>query len=296
MGEKEIVAILVGPAGWSYADWVGKVYPKGSKPRDHLNLISQYFDCIEVNVTFYRQVSARMVGDWIRRVDKPQFKFNFKVNQAVTHNDPPNMAEARKFIETIKPAIDFKSLGTVLLQFPFSFVKTATTVDRLKSIVSEFSALNPVVEFRHKGWLSDETFSLLKSMNAAFCNIDQPVGKASVPPTTVRTSDIAYIRLHGRNYNAWFSKTADRDDKYNYLYSVEELRFWVHAANNLARHAKFLYFITNNHYGGKGLVNALQVKSLLTESKVAVPPLLLENYPVLKECAVPSTDSQQTLF
>ena len=120
-----------------------------------------------------------------------------------------------------------------------------------------------------------------------FVNIDQPLFHGSMPPTERVTAGKGYVRLHGRNFESWFSKEADRDSRYDYLYNEEELASWVEKLRDISRDAGTTFVFSNNHYRGQAAVNALELKSLLTGEKVPVPAPLLETYPRLAKVAVP---------
>ena len=84
----------------------------------------------------------------------------------------------------------------------------------------------------------------------------QPASSATLTGTRIVTGPVAYIRLHGRNARAWFSRDAGRDEKYDYLYSREELRLWEEAIGEME--ADRLFLILNNHFQGKAIANALE--------------------------------------
>ena len=143
------------------------------------------------------------------------------------------------------------------------------------------------VELRHASWNDAEIFALLREHRAAFCNIDQPLIGRSTEPSAEVTSDIAYVRMHGRRYDTWFSDDAEVPsyERYNYLYSKDELAPWAERIENVAERARDVFVVTNNHYLGKAVVNALQLLSLISKSKVDVPETLRRKYPELEAIA-----------
>jgi len=147
-----------------------------------------------------------------------------------------------------------------------------------------------VVEVRHDSWDNDETIALFAKQNVAFCNIDQPTLGRSLAPTEHVTSPLGYVRLHGRNYKEWFNSD-DRNDRYNYLYSVDELGGWKEKIEAVAEKAQTTYVITNNHYEARAGANALELKSMLTGKRVKAPPELLDTYPDLKKFADPDHEA-----
>jgi len=127
--------------------------------------------------------------------------------------------------------------------------------------------------------------------NVGFCNIDQPVLGHSLAPTEHVTASIAYVRLHGRNYNHWFvekgSASDNRNDRYNYLYNARELEDWKQKIANVAEKAHTTYVITNNHFESKAGVNALELKAMISAKKVKAPPTLIQKYPEMRKFAEP---------
>ncbi len=167
-------------------------------------------------------------------------------------------------------------LGAVLVQFPFSFHRTKETLAYLDGVLKRFADYPLVVEVRHATWNVPPVFELLRERGAGFCNIDQPVIGRSLEPSALVTGPVGYVRLHGRRHDTWFN---------DYLYSEEELRPWAARVEKVADAARDVYVITNNHYQGKGAVNALQLISMLTKAKVKVPEPLREKYPELEKIA-----------
>jgi uncharacterized protein YecE (DUF72 family) len=121
----------------------------------------------------------------------------------------------------------------------------------------------------------------------AFCNVDQPLIGRSLKPSEEVTSSIGYIRLHGRRYDTWFSDDPDvpQYERYNYLYSADELAPWKKRIETVAQGTQNTFVITNNHYLGKAVVNALQLISMLKGVKVKVPDSLRQHYPELGQIA-----------
>jgi uncharacterized protein YecE (DUF72 family) len=106
-------------------------------------------------------------------------------------------------------------------------------------------------------------------------------------PSAEATSPIGYVRLHGRRYDTWFSDdpATPAHERYNYLYSVEELDPWVARIRSINEHTRNTFVITNNHYQGKAVVNALQLLSILKGTKLKVPEPLRQHYPELEQIA-----------
>lgn len=290
----------IGPAGWSYDDWEGIVYPLKKGPGFHpLTFLATYVNFIEVNSTFYRPPSVAVSLSWVRRISPfPGFLMAIKLHQVFTHERQGfSSKEVDEFKLGIEPLRAKEKLAAILIQFPWSYYLSSANLDYLASLFQHFSGYPLAVEVRHASWNRPEFFALLREYGVAFCNIDQPVINRSLRPTTISTrSDFSYVRLHGRNYRDWFREDAGRDDRYNYLYSQEELEEWVTRIKKLAENTDRVYIVTNNHYRGQALANALQLRNLLTGEKLEVPPLLLEKYPVLATIAREVSSSQASLF
>lgn len=291
--------LRIGPAGWSYPDWAGHVYPsRRTKGFHEATFLAQFFDTIEINTSFYQPIRADHAVTWIERVEaNPSFVFTAKLWQRFTH-EPSGSAEDERLVrEGFDVLRDAGKLGAVLLQFPFSFHSTPETMQHLAGLLKRFADYPLVVELRHSSWQNHETLRLLEEHHAGFCNIDQPVIGRSITPTSQSTSPVGYARFHGRRYDTWFSDNpaTPAHERYNYLYSVDELRPWVERIQKVGQKSRDTYVITNNHYQGKSVVNALQLLSILKGVKVKVPDELRRRYPQLEEIAS-EMPSAPTLF
>ncbi len=282
--------IRIGPAGWSYKDWEGVVYPKKPGAKfDPLAYLARFFDTIEINSSFYRPPTASTTKSWAGRVvDNPNFTFTAKLHRVFTHERGQATREDEKsFREGIEPLADSGKLGALLIQFPWSFKNTDEERAYLANLIKRFKDYPLVIEVRHASWNTDDTYEELENLEVGICNIDQPIFKKSVKPGALITSPVGYVRLHGRNYQNWFREKAPRDERYNYLYSLDELDPWIARIKEVAKQAKETYVITNNHFLGKAVVNALEIKSTLEEHRVPAPLPLFQKYPRLEDSATP---------
>ncbi len=279
-------ATHIGPAGWSYRDWVGPVYPPGRRV-DELLTVARWFDCVELNSSFYRAPSPRTVRSWADRIaERPGFTFTVKALQRFTHERAGSAEDAASFIRLFDPLLERGTLGAFLLQFPWSFRDSTESRRLLASLGGWFAGVPAAVELRHATWHTPGVCAFLAEAGLAFCNIDQPVIGASMPPSEIVTdSRLGYIRLHGRNYRSWFRADAGRDERYDYLYHDDELTEWRDRAVRMAGKVKDLYIITNNHFRGQALVNAFQMKSMLGQNISEIPGSLVEAYPSLRRIA-----------
>jgi uncharacterized protein YecE (DUF72 family) len=288
--------IRVGPAGWSYKDWQGVVYPqKPGAKFDPLEYLARFFDTIEINSSFYRPFTTSTAKSWIRRVsDAVDFMFTAKLHRVFTHERGKATEEDEKLVrEGMDELASVGKLGAVLLQFPWSFKNTDDDRVYLAKLFERFKEYPLALEVRHSSWNNPQIYEWLEELGVGICNVDQPLFTKSIKPAALTTSQVGYVRLHGRNYEDWFREKAPRDDRYNYLYSLDELEPWITRIKEIAAKTKESYVITNNHFRGQAVVNALEIKSTLTEQRVAAPEPLLKMYPVLSDSAVPETDLEE---
>lgn len=282
-------ALRIGPAGWSYPDWRGTVYPQTAGSRfDALRYLAAYFDTIEINSSFYRPPSPATTARWTETVaDLPAFEFTAKLYRGFTHTEPAqwDTADVIAFREGFSPMIRAGKLGAVLAQFPFHFQADETGLEHLRAIRAAFPELPLVVEVRHRSFLAPSAMNLLRSLCLSFCNIDQPPSASAIEPQARVTGPIGYLRLHGRNAAAWFSKAAGRDEKFDYLYSRDQLAGFLPIIEALERTTARVYVVTNNHFRGQAPANALELRGLLHGAPVEVPADLLRTYPRLRTIA-----------
>ena len=283
--------VYVGTSGWSYEDWRGVVYPAAERGRrfDELAYLAEFLDAVEVNTSFYRPPRPDYTLSWLRRTAfKPDFLFTFKLWQRFTHEREERWTpgEVDLYRAGVTPVAEAGRLGAVLAQFPWSFRFTEPNLDWLTQVTGAFQEFPLVVEVRHATWIGEEGLSALRQLGVSFCNIDQPVTRQSVPPGTFLTGPIGYVRLHGRNREAWFDKQADRDERYNYLYTDDELVEWINRIGQMSQETDQVYVFTNNHYRGQAPANALQVISELRGGPVRVPEMLARTYPFLERIAL----------
>lgn len=287
--------LWIGPSGWSYDDWFGIVYPqprpRGFKPLAH---IARYFNAAEVNSSFYRVPSPRMTAAWPGQVPE-QFRFAFKLTQTFTHRrqQPADAADVRAFRDGLEPIRDAGRLGPLLMQFPWSFRYAPEAVDWLRRLADEFHDFNRFIEVRHTSWAAPDALEQLAEVGG-YCNIDQPQLRDCLGPTTHVFGRDAYVRLHGRNAGNWFADKVPSFERYNYLYSDEELQEWVRRVNEIQDKAENTYVFANNHYRGQGPVNALELKALLTGRPVTAPPELVAAYPRLARHTRPAPTTGPT--
>jgi uncharacterized protein YecE (DUF72 family) len=296
--------LRVGPAGWSYPDWAGFVYPaRRPKGFHEAAYLADFFDTIEINTSFYQPLRPDHAAQWLDRVvANPRFLFTAKLWQRFTHDvSAAGSVSSAEDERAVRAGFDIlrtaNKLGAVLLQFPFSFHRTKETIAALIATLKRFADYPLIVEVRHSSWNLPDTLALLRELNVGFCNIDQPIIGSSLTPSAQTTSSVGYVRLHGRHYDTWFTDetSTPAHERYNYLYSSEELAPWITRVCKVSGHARNTFVITNNHFQGKSVVNALQLISILKGAKVKVPEPLRQHYPQLDSIA-DMPPAEPTLF
>jgi uncharacterized protein YecE (DUF72 family) len=271
----ETHTIRVGPAGWSYTDWEGTVYPKHGSKFDHLAYLASFFDTIEINSPFYRIPPPAHAKSWVRRVAANRdFRFTTKVFKGFTHETYTD-DDVKEFRNYLDPLMDANRLGAILLQYPWSFKDSDESREKLLALFRAFDAYPKALEVRHASFQTEEFVKFLDEQNVAWVNVDQPLFHDSVKPSDTATGPLAYVRLHGRNYEKWFAHS-ESWERYNYLYSGEELQPWVKRIESMSRE-KDAYVITNNHFRGQAIVNAGELKEALGQPS-KLPPQLKEAY------------------
>ena len=315
------MSLRIGTSGWSYptgkGTWNGLFYPqrggRGEARRsqaggfDELTWYAEHFDVVEVNSSFYGPPTPATTKNWARKTP-PGFEFCLKLYQKFTHPgmykkaalaDLPDQsagvlaglarvtaADVGIFKDALEPLAAAGRLGALLAQFPPSFHDTPPNREYLDWLLTTFGEFSVAVELRHKTW-SDrhgETLALLNRHDAAWTQIDEPKFRFSIRQNWLPNQEgFAYMRLHGRNAAQWWHHDL-AEDRYNYLYSKEELEPIAEVARSTAAIVKKAYLFMNNHFASKAVVNAVVMKHMLGEPvKGRYRPELVERYPELKE-------------
>ena len=292
--------VRVGTSGWSYPSgkgtWNGVFYPAKRRAQfDELKFYAEHFATVEVNSSFYRVPTPQTTKGWARRTPK-DFEFALKLYQKFTHPDMFTEAtgadatdlgakDVDDFRRAIDPLAAAGKLGPLLAQFPPSFKNEPNSRGYLEWLLEAFKDYQIAVELRHRSFSDDPegTLTLLGEYGAAWVQIDEPKFRFSIRQNrlpNVRT--FYYMRLHGRNAAEWWTHEKS-EDRYNYLYSAQELGPIVEAAETASREVKKSYVYTNNHFSAKSVANAAQIKHQLgQELPGEYPEAFLDKYPDLK--------------
>lgn len=253
--------IYVGTSGFSYDDWREHFYPAELNKNQFLTYYAQRLGALEINYTYYRKPTARTMAGL---AEKSGGRLNFvvKLHGSMTHERTASPDDYRAFLDACTPLRDGDHLGALLAQFPYSFHYNEANRDYLKRLRDHMGDNDVIVEMRNARWVKQDTFALLKDLNFGWCNVDEPPLKGLLPPTSVATSDIGYVRFHGRNAQQWFEHE-HAYERYNYLYTEAELTEWVPKIKMLEKLTKRTYAFTNNHFEAKAVTNALMLLDLL---------------------------------
>ncbi len=319
--------LRIGTAGWNYPSgrgtWNGVFYPaRRGRPKgfDELTFYAEHFDTVEVNSTFYGQPRADVTNGWAARTPAG-FEFAVKLYQKFTHprmfkerveralpGDPtheaidalaqPTAADLDKFRRGIDPLARSGKLGPLLAQFPASFKRSDSGEHYLESLLASFAGYAVAVELRHSSW-SDafgDTLTLLNRFGAAWVQIDEPKFRFSIRQNYLpNVKGFYYMRLHGRNAAQWW-RHDKAEDRYDYLYSDDELREFTETASAARELVKKTYLYANNHFSAKSVANAAMIKRQLGAPIEGDYPLeFLEKYPELEGAVKRRADLQVRL-
>ena len=279
--------VLVGPAGFSYPDWVGPVYaPSEARGRAPLGRVAAWLDLLEVNVSYYRIPAPRIALGWLETTaSRPDFRFTAKLWRGYTHGpETPTQADHRAMCAFLDALGADGRLVALLAQFPPSFRASSRTEAYVLRLADHFPGRPLAVEFRDVSWDRDEVRMALAERGIAWVVADLPPGPRSVPPRDVAQAGLAYLRLHGRN-EAWYRPGVGRDRRYDHLYGLEALDDFAARIRRLQQEAARVVVVTNNHFSGKAIVNALELKARLGSGPVTVPERLAIAYPRLRTLA-----------
>lgn len=252
--------ICIGTCGYSYKEWVGPFYPAGTKDNSMLEYYAAHFNFVEINSSFYHMPRLQLFESIARRTPD-SFKTAVKLFQGFTHEAASDDKLAEGFSYSIQPLVESGKLLCLLAQFPYSFHYTPENMDRLKKIREWFRDVNVNVEFRNQNWIRKDVIALLRSENLGFVCVDEPDVKGLIRKVLVTTSNVSYLRLHGRNAAKWYE--GQGSERYDYLYSEEELFEWLPGIKELEENSQITVIAFNNHPKGRAVANGKMLAGLL---------------------------------
>jgi uncharacterized protein YecE (DUF72 family) len=297
-------SILIGTSSWTDPTLVkeGSFYPSAVRSAEaRLRYYADHFPLVEVDSTYYFPPTERNAVLWLERTP-PTFTFNIKAYSLLTNHPtkvdsiskdlrdelpeellgkrnlyreqlPEPVVEEiwRRFHDALMPLHSAGKLGAVLFQFPQWFVIGRKSKDYVLECAERLKDFRIAVEFRHKTWLeernAEETLSFLEEHDLPFVSVDMPQGfDSSLPPLAAVTArDLAMVRFHGRNTEAWNVKSDTASARFRYEYSQGELLEWVPRIHEMASQARETHVLMNNCYRDFAVNNARQLGDLLAE-------------------------------
>jgi uncharacterized protein YecE (DUF72 family) len=242
----------IGTMGFSYADWAGVFYPKGTKPGDYLAHYARHFNAVELDTTFHAVPPIDRVRTWAE-VTPDAFRFCPKTPKSITHDPDLTLDRAvgamHEFLDVMS-ALGEK-LGVVLIQFPPSF--TARDENALRRFIRAMpTQIRFAIEFRHDTWFVDSTVELMRSLNCCWVAADY----AHEPRQLHVTTDYAYIRWIGQ-HQQFPSMDAERIDP------TERLTTWTRHIEPHLRQLSTVWGFFNNDYAGYAVATARRFKRMV---------------------------------
>lgn len=294
--------ILIGTSSWTDPTLVkdGGFYPVGTKTAEaRLRFYATRFPLVEVDSSYYYPPSEKNSVLWIERTP-PNFTFNIKAYSLLTNHPTrpdslyadlrealPEGSLAKRFIyreqlpesavdevwqrfrDALMPLHSAGKLGAVLFQFPQWFTISRKNKAYIEECAARLNDYRVAVEFRHTSWMkpenAEETLGFLEEHDLPYVCVDMPQGfDSSVPPVAAATAqDMAMVRFHGRNVDAWNVKSDTASERFRYDYSGDELQEWAPRIQGLAQQARETHVLMNNCYRDFAVRNAAELGSLL---------------------------------
>ena len=293
--------ILVGSCSWVDKTLVESGwYPREAKsPEDRLRYYSQRFPLVEVDSTYYAVPLPRNPELWVERTPA-DFTFDVKSYGLFTHHAsavaalpkelrealpaklqakrnvyykdlPPETGEAlwRRFVQALLPMDSAGKLGFVLFQFPPWFVPSRANREYILEAKGRLGQYQMAVEFRNGMWMAQQedqaqTLRFLRDNGIPYVCVDEPQGfKSSVPPVLAATAPVAVLRMHGHNSEMWTKKAATAAERFDYLYSGEELAEWAPRIRRLAEESREVHVLMNNCHRDYAVRNAREIGEML---------------------------------
>jgi len=268
--------VRIGTCSWADKGLLEAWYPRGvSTAEKRLRYYAERFDVVEVDSPYYALPDPAVTERWARRTPDT-FTFHVKASAAMTwHEGEPTDEAFRLFRAALEPLELSGKLRGVLLQYHPRFTKSAAAKAELALAPGRLGPLVPLVEFRHRSWMEEaeraDTLAFLEEHGLAYVSLDSPRTRASnvSPRVAAATHPVAYVRFHGRNAATWNIRGAESAaERFDWLYSAEELGEWVGALVRLADEAQEVYALFNNNRDDFAPRSAQILRGLLDEAGV----------------------------
>lgn len=237
-----MLRLFIGTSGWSYPHWQGIFYPEDLNQDKWLEYYTRFFNCVELNVTFYRLVQKKTIQNWYKSTAK-DFNFTAKGSRFISHIKKLKEVQQplRLFIDNI---IELKEkLGAILWQFPPNFKKDLEYLESFLKLLKK-TKVRQAFEFRNDSWFDEQVYLLLKEYNACLCIAHSN----RFPCIKEATADFLYLRFHGAG------------PLYGSNYSDGELNRWTDFVKEFKNKPIFAFF--NNDACGYAVRNALRFREL----------------------------------
>ncbi len=265
--------LLIGTSGYDYPEWKGVFYPEDLKRKDFLSYYATQFNALELNNTFYNMPTPERLLSFYDRSDG-KLNFSVKANRLLTHEISGGwQTAAEDFRTAVVPLQEKDCLSALLFQLPESFHYIPDNRIYLAKLIEEFEGFPVMIEFRHKEWIRPSVFEGLEKRKAGIVFCDMPQLKNLPDGSTVNTPFIgsnAYIRLHGRNEEAWYAHASKVNEepqsssaRYCYDYSDDELAQFLPVVIKAGGEGKKVQIYFNNHPNGSGARNAVKFKEMI---------------------------------
>ncbi len=271
-----MATIRLGTCSWADEGLTKHWYPRGvSSPAARLAYYGERFDTVEVDSPFYRLPSPETVAKWAERT-ADGFTWHAKASGEMTgHREQDRDTAFREFRESFAPLEASGKLRGVLLQYHPRFTKSREALEELKAVGPLLDPLVPLIEFRHRSWMEEDeraaTLAFLEQHGLAYVSVDSPTTRASnvMPRVAAATHPVAYVRFHGRNWQTWNIRNAKSSaDRFDWMYSEEELAEWVEPLAELAERSDEVYALMNNNKADYAPRSATILRRLLDEREI----------------------------
>jgi uncharacterized protein YecE (DUF72 family) len=259
--------LLIGTSGYDYRDWKGVFYPEKLAHVRYLEYYASQFNSLELNGTYHRMPTQEQMRKMYIK-SGGRLMFTVKAFKDLTHaadksQYQPLVAEFKKALE---PLLAEHKLLCAFFQFPQSFHYEKEERLYLDKLLKEVRDIPVLVEMRNAKWQHDQMYNALRQRNVGWAITDNPKLKDLLKLEYITTSNIAYIRFHGRNAQTWY----DGDNcRYDYLYSDEELEEFVEPIKYLKEHTSTVQLFFNNSAKAQSTRNAKTMEEMLKR----LPPL-----------------------
>jgi uncharacterized protein YecE (DUF72 family) len=246
--------LRIGTGSWADPEYAGLTYPPGFPPDLRLCGYAMWFRHVEVNATYYRLPRREAVEGWVRQTPA-DFLFDIRMPRLISQGPEKAGREGglvRLLLKNLQPLIKAGKLGAFLLVLSPNFTSERHRLEELDPLIEKMRPHSLAVEFRHADWVSKKNLPaalrFFRERKLTWVCLDMPriLGSDLLPPIDEVTDPrLAYLRLHGRNPD--YLKAESAEERHRYLYSARELAELAGRIRRLARRAKSLRVVANNH-------------------------------------------------